>query len=274
MLAQRILIIFLMVFSMLNAETVTEAGWGYSFEKPEGWKYRKDVGGAMLGHDSIAGVILVYPHQFNSLNALQLQMRQGVQEGINSLQPASDPVPFGKNGFIVDYTGFWGYEKAKAKGIGTLSPSGNDGAIVVALTTPQMFSEQLIDTAVKIAESIHYSRDDNANLKQHFVGKWSTSSKNSESHLYLYPDGTYLNTESSSYSNSDISLGATWGTAGDNSRRGYWKVRGTLSKGRLITTDSNGENYVYEYNVHTEHGQEYRNEYFINGILYSKSAIQ
>lgn len=263
-----------MVFSMLNAETVTEAGWGYSFEKSEAWKYRKDVGGAMLGHDSIAGAILVYPHQFNSLDALQLQMRQGVQEEMNSLPPTSVPALFGKNGFIVDYTGVWGYQKAQAKGIGILSPSGSGGAIIVAMSTPQMFSEKLVDAAVKIAKSIRYSNDDNTNLTQHFVGKWSTSSKNSESHLYLYPDGTYLNTESSSYGNSNPSLGATWGMAGDNSRHGYCKVRGIISKGRLITTDSNGESYVYDYRVHIEHGQEYRNEYFINGILYNKSSLQ
>jgi hypothetical protein len=273
MLVQRILIVFLLVFSMLNAETVTEAGWGYSFEKPEAWKYRKDVGGAILGHDSIAGAILVYPHQFNSLDVLKLQMRQGVQEEMNSLQSMSDPAPFGKNGFIVDYTGIWGYQKAQAKGIGILSPSGSGGAIVVAMSTPQMFSEKLVDAAVKIAKSIRYSHDDNTNLTQHFVGKWSTSSINSESHLYLYPDGTYLNAKSSSYGNSNPSLGVTWGMAGDNSSRGYWKVRGTLSKGRLITTDSNGENYVYEYNIHTEHGQEYRNEYYINRTLYNKSAL-
>lgn len=274
MLVQRILIIFLMFFLMINAETVTEAGWGYSFEKPEAWKYRKDVGGAMLGHDSIAGAILVYPHQCNSLEALQLQMRQGVQEEMNLLQPTSDLAPFGKNGFIADYTGIWAYQKAQAKGIGILSPSGYGGAIVVAMSTPQMFSEKLVDAAVEIAKSIRYSHDDNTNLTQHFVGKWSTSSKNSESHLYLYSDGTYLNTESSSYGNSNLSLGATWGMAGDNGRRGYWKVRGTLSKGRLITTDSNGENYVYVYNILTEHGQEYSNEYFINGILYNKSTLQ
>lgn len=259
---------------MLNAETVTEAGWGYSFEKPEGWKYSKGIGGAILGHDSITGAIFVYPHQFNSLDTLQLQMRNGVEERIYSLKPASDPVPFDKNGFIVDYTGFWGYQKAKAKAIGTLSPSGNGGAIVLALTKPQMFSKQLIDTAIEIAESIHYSHNDDANLKQNFVGKWNTSSKNRESHLYLYPDGTYLDSESSSYSNSDQSLGSTWGMAGDNNRRGYWEVKGTLSKGRLITTDYNGKSYVYEYNVHTENGQEYHNEYFINGVLYSKSTLQ
>jgi len=254
--------------------TVTKKKNNRLLEGPEEWKYRKDVGGAMLGHDSIAGAILVYPHQFNSLDELKLQMRQGTQEEMNYLQLKSDPVPFGKNGFIADYTGVWDYQKAKAKGIGTFSPSGSGGAVVIAMSTPQMFSKKLVDAAVKIAKSIRYSHDDNTNLTQHFVGKWSTWSKNSESHIYLYPDGTYLNTESSSYGNSDPSLGATWGMAGDNSRHGHWKVRGTLSKGKLITIDSNGESYVYDYNIHTEHGQAYRNEYFINGILYNKSALQ
>jgi hypothetical protein len=271
---KKLFITFIVLTSTLFAQSITDISWGYSFKTPKGWKYNKDANGAVLAHDNIAGIIFVYPHSFSSNNELKLQMKQGIQEGMDYLSITSKLKKLSKNKFIAHYKGVWDGQEVKALGIGTLSPSKQGGAIIISIATPNVYSKKLSNTAKYIAKSISYPKQTSSNnLSKHFVGKWSTWSKYSESHIYLYPDGTYSFNESSSYGNSDSSVGATWGGASNSGGRGHWSVKGNLNRGKIITTDINGQKNTYNYYIHKENGTRYKNEYYINDTLYSKSPL-
>jgi hypothetical protein len=49
------------------AQAVSDPAWGFSFSLPAGWKVQKDANGAIMGHDTIAGMILVFPHSASSM---------------------------------------------------------------------------------------------------------------------------------------------------------------------------------------------------------------
>ena len=59
---------------------VGDPSWGFAFQPPAGWKFEKSAAAVILGHDSIAGMILVLPHQATTLEEVQRQMQEGLDE--------------------------------------------------------------------------------------------------------------------------------------------------------------------------------------------------
>lgn len=269
----RTLFTLLIMWSSLQAQTLSHEMWGYSFQTPARWQYQNDAQGALLGHQRVPGIILVYPHRLKSMNALRQEMLQGLHEEEGYLKLKGTLQKMGKNGYMGHYVGVYGGEKAKATGYGTLSPYGG-GVIIIAMSTPQAYSKALDKAAKSITRSLHYKKQQTAGLMQRFVGKWQTWSKYSESSVYLYPDGTYEESSSSSYGNADASAGAVWGAANDSGGRGHWQVRGNAREGELIFTDANGESGSYPYHVHVSNGETYWSEYYFGDTLYQQSPLQ
>jgi hypothetical protein len=118
---------------------------------------------------------------------------------------------------------------------------------------------------------------DQASLLYKFAGKWSNYSPNTETHIYLKPDGTYSNSYDSSYGGQFYDQGGyqagAWGAAGSNSGQGRWTVEGTLKQGQITLIDVQGNRTVYQYAVHVQNGQTYWGEYFFNGKLYGVTYI-
>jgi len=104
--------------------------------------------------------------------------------------------------------------------------------------------------------------------------KWSYYSKYTESHVYLYPDGSYEDNSSSSYGNSDASVGTTWGAASDSQSRGHWRAQGNAERGEIIFTLPNGKTSVYPYRVHKENNHIYWSEYYFGDRLYARSPLR
>lgn len=202
-----------------------------------------------------------------SLNDLRNEMAQGIQEGAAILQLSGALHAFREAGLSGDYTGYWDGQPVKAKGIGTMSPQG-DGAMVIALAGRQVYSRSLTEAAESIARTITYARKaENPDLVQYFAGTWKTMTKNTERMVFLYPDGTYADRYSSSYSGGET---GSWGAAADHHGRGRWTARGTRQQGVFIFTDPYGQPEQYKYHVHVQNGQVYWNEYIIEGELYSR----
>lgn len=266
-------VLLLLVFSFgLQAETLKHMMWGYSFKTPAHWQYRSDSNGALLGHNTIPGFVLVYPHPFKNMQRLRQEMLKGLQDEEGYLKLDGTLQKAGKNGYKGHYVGQYGGEKVKALGYGTLSPYGG-GAIIIAMSTPQAYSQRLEKAAREVVKTLRYQKQQTAGLTQRFVGKWQTWSKYSESTVYLYPDGTYEESSSSSYGNADSSAGAVWGAASDSGGRGHWQVKGNAVEGQLIFTDSSGERGSYPYHVHDLNGERYWNEYYFGETLYQRSPL-
>ncbi len=252
---------------------LTSAGWGFSFTAPKGWRARVQPQGALLGHDSIAGMILVLPHSAQNLGAMRAEMQAGLEEEDGQLVLSGELKQSGENTLSGDYTGSWQGEKTKARGIGTLSPYGG-GAYVIAAAAPEKFSSRLSQAGLDLARSIRYKRVAGTGLTEHFAGTWYNYTKSTATYVHLLADGTYAENYEASYSGSSSDQygneDLTWGTARSDQTSGRWTARGTKEQGVLVITYENGNQREIEYRVHVENGQTYWSEYYFNGELYGK----
>lgn len=251
-----------------------EAGdpiWGWKFRPPGGWQFQKNQEGIFLGHNTIAGLIMVLPHMSANMQEMQQEMIKGISEEGNYLSLSGNLTSPGDGMLEGEYSGVMDGAQVKARGIGTLSPYGG-GAFIIAVTTPDKYGNEIQNTAGAIAQSLTYFKPVGGELMPHFAGKWTNYTKNTSTWITLFPDGRYGEQYESSYSG-NLSGGGNWGTAGQNDRGGRWTVKGSKEQGQIIVRLNNGNELIYNYRVHSKNGQTYYTEYFFNGDLYGKSRI-
>ncbi len=256
-----------------SGKEISDPSWGYKFSLPRGWKYKKTPQGAILGHDKIAGMILVYPHQFNSLQQLNMEMQKGLSEEGIQLSLSGRLRSAGKNALTGEYTGYASGSQARTKTFGTWSPHGG-GAIISAITTPQKFGKSLKVAANHVFKTLRYFKTNKTDLMRHFAGKWVNHTRNSTTRMFLHPNGIYSEDSETGYSGTygdgtGVQTG-NWNAYGQNAGQGRWRIRGNKRSGTLIIQYNNGKEWYGEYQVHVEKGYTYWTEYFFNGSLYSK----
>jgi hypothetical protein len=258
----------------LAAQAVTDPAWGFSFSAPPGWKMKMDSNGALLGHDRIAGVILVFPHSASSLSDLRVQMLKGISEQAVQLGLTAEPKPLGKNALSAECQGIANGQEVMGRAIGALSPYGG-GAIVIAITSPQAYGKELSAAAEKIVLGMQFPKTDAAAVARALAGSWSSVSASSQSQFTLGADGRFSEYSESAHSgNFSDQYGndtGNWGTGGAQQASGTWSARGTKEKGSIQFRYNDGKQSSYEYRVHVENGTVYWNEYYFGGILYGKS---
>jgi hypothetical protein len=248
---------------------VGDPSWGFKFIPPEGWTYQQSGDGIIMGHTTIAGIILIFPHTLQNIQEVKQEMYNGTQEEGFSLALNSDLSNKGDNILAGDYQGIMDGQQVKAHGYGTLSPY-RGGAFVLAVSTPEMLGSEIIRDAEMIATNLIYSKIEVSELMIHFAAKWASFSTNTSTWIQFYPDGTYDEQYESSYSG-DLSGGGNWNTYGGENVKGRWTVQGNRDSGRIVVRLANGNEMYYDYRVHEENGQKYYAEYWFNGKLYSKS---
>jgi len=252
----------------LGAGEAGDSNWGFKFRPPAGWKFQKSAEAIVLGHDAIAGMIIVMPHTAANIQQVQTQMREGLHEEGVDLSPAGELRASGKSALAGEYAGVFQGVQAKALGLGTLSPFGG-GAFIIALTTPEKFSRDLPAAAETIARNMQYFGIETSGLTAHFAGTWVTMTKSTETRAVLNANGEFYSNYEASYSG-QLSGGGAWGHASTNNERGRWTVRGDKRQGIIIITYPNGNQVQVPYKVHVENGETYWNEYWFNGELYGR----
>ena len=255
---------------------VGNPGWAFTFTPPSGWRCQADAQGAVLGHDQIAGGILILPHRLRSLEKLGAQMAEGLQENEGQLKPTGALKTQDSNRLAGDFSGFYQGQTVKGYGIGTVSPSG--GAYIIALTAPDKFTTALSSAADLVAASMRYRevKGGGSELMSHFAGTWVSTTTNTETRMTFYPDGTFAEGYEASYSggssdaqgNPDMS----WGTAGEKRTAGSWSAQGTVEQGVITITYENGNSRDVNYRVHVENGETYPNEYWFANDLYGRQS--
>jgi hypothetical protein len=264
---------------MAGSQTIAEnevgdPSWGLKFGLPQGWIKQSSVQGAILGHNTIPGMVLVIPHMARNMQEMQAEMLKGIQEEGSYLTPAGGGLQQASQNVLTgDYTGIADGTQVKAKGYGILSPNGG-GAYLIALSTPDKLGQELLGAAGSMVQSVQYFKVDNTGLIQHFAGNWANHTSNTSTWISFGPDGTYSEQYEAAYSGTfNDGTGETghWNTAGQDSDRGRWTVRGNKDSGTIIVKLANGKEIYYEYKVHIENGQKYYREYYFNGYLYAKS---
>lgn len=259
--------------SNIGTHEVGDQSWGFRFIPPAGWVHKKTNTGILLGHNTIAGMIIVMPHTSQSMQQMQHEMMKGIQEEGTSLRPEGNLVAAGKNALSVDYAGVVSGQQVKAKGYGVLSPYGG-GAYILALATPDKMSKDLVAAARTVAGNMRFVKANSSGLIQFFADTWVSTTTNTSSYVYLYADGTYSLHDESGYSGNFTDGGGNntgnWGAGGQQNGRGRWSVQGNKDQGQIISISPSGERTVYAYRVHMENGQKYYSEYFFNGTLYHR----
>ena len=249
----------------------------FRFPLPEGWKSQKADKGIMLGHAEVAGTILILPHMARTFQEVQHQMLEGIVEEGTYLALEDNLQSLGNNILAGNYIGLNNSQQIKARGIGTLSPNGG-GVYILAITTPDQFSSDLLNTAEGIALEMHYVQPSPqvpaSNLMQYFAGTWVNYTRNTETRITFAPTGEYFENYEASYGGQfgnqyGVSTGG-WGTARQNRNQGHWTVRGNREQGQIIITFQDGRQTTVNYQVHIEKGQTYWNEYVFNGELYGR----
>jgi hypothetical protein len=256
--------------STLSKDEVSDPHWGFKFSLPKGWKVEKGPKGAILGYDTIAGMIWVFPHLASSFQEVQTQMREGLTEEGVQLQLTSPLQSLGNNAIAGIFSGVYQRQQVKARGIGTFFPKGG-GAYIVAIALPNEFGTDLASVADTIAKSMQYSKaqesagaggaggamapsdSSNQTLMRQMAGAYYSFSSaglsysgGTERRVTLCPNGTYYSGSESSYS-AGVGTGGAWESASQQSGRGTWRVRGTLNQGILTTIDSSGKATEYRY---------------------------
>jgi len=259
--------------STVSSQEIGNKHWGFKGRPPQGWKFQQDQRGAVLGHDTIAGMILVVPHLAASQAEVEQNLRQGlIDEGIK-MNLVGNLTAIGNGALAGDYSGVYQGQQAKARGIGTFSTYGG-GAFIIALTTPAMYGADLTGAAETFARNLQYIQVDVSELAAFFVGMWAHVTANTLTNFELYENGTFSSTYEAGYSGSfQNDLGhqtGNWGVANNEGSQGRWTIRGTREAGALILNWPNGEQELVEFTVHRKGGQTYWSEYFFDGVLYSK----
>jgi hypothetical protein len=255
---------------VLSKDVVSDPQWGYRFALPKGWKVEKGPKGAILGHDTIAGLIWVFPHSASTLQEVQRQMQAGLDEEDVQLRLTSQLQSLGKNAVTGIFSGTFQRQPVKARGIGTFLPNGG-GAYIVAMTSPNKFGSDLENAADAVAKSMQSvkaqesakaggtgaagtsSGSGNQQLMQQMAGSYYSfssagpySSGGTERRVTLCPNGTYYSGSESGYSGG-AGTGGAWGSASQQSGRGTWRVQGNVNQGILTTIDSSGKPTEYRY---------------------------
>jgi len=259
----------------IGANEVGNAFWGFKFVPPEGWVTQVTNDWILLGHNTIAGLIIVMPHQAQSVAQMQMEMEEGLQEEGTDLRLSGKINTLKENSLIANYEGYLDGTLAKAKCIGVLSPSGG-GAYILAASTPEMFSDNLVNAAKTVLNNMSFIKTEVPELMNFFAGKWTTFTKNTSTDIYLYPNGVYSEYYEASYSGNFQDGGTNtgnWGATNQSNDSGNWTIKGNKEKGTIFINMPNGEQLQIEYQVHVENGQTYYGEYWFNGSLYSKTAL-
>ena len=91
------IILFLLVFAFpvfaqegapaVAENEIGDPAWGFKFEKPEGWVHQQTENGAVLGHNSIPGMIIVFIHMAGDMEQMKQEMAMGVEEIGSHLVP-------------------------------------------------------------------------------------------------------------------------------------------------------------------------------------------
>ena len=253
----------------LSKNEVSDPSWGFKFSLPKGWKAEKGPKGAVLGHDTIPGMIWVFPHTASSLQEIQAQMQHGLEEEDIHLRLASPIQSLGSNVLAGTFSGLYQGQQVKARGLATLAPNGG-GALIIAMTVPNKFGADLSNTADKVAGSMQYSpsvgsaglggtgggsvpSSSGGSLMRQMAGVYYSFSSagvgysgGTERKVTLCPNGTYYTATESGYSGGAGTAGA-WGTASQGGGRGTWRIEGNLQQGTIVTVDSGGKATTYRY---------------------------
>ena len=244
---------------------IREPAYGVEFNTPEGWQYQKNEMGYVMGHNSIAGVILITSSPYNTLDEMRQAAYQGIQEeGGTLLQIKGEPVAFGDNGLAGDYRGTLNWEQVTAYVIGLVSPTGGTSISCMIITTPDQFSDNHKSTLESMAKSFKFFKPEipdavkewedwfktpggcrlkylSSSGSSNYGGGYTGSS--SQATIDLCPNGSFSENSSSDFSMS-IDAGSAFNSSQDGGS-GRWELSFDGTNPVLVLNYNDGQSAQY-----------------------------
>ena len=184
----------------MDPGAVSDPGWGFSFQVPAGWKYQKNASGAILGHDTIPGAILILVYHDGPAR-VQATVGQGLvmDESNIRLLPKGAFTPLDSIGSAGELAGTWNGEAAHARIVAVQFPEGG-GVYVIGVTGDRLFGTELPAAADSVARSIRAA--DTREATARLAGGWTTMNANRQRTIVLRSGGSFTESGESSYSGS------------------------------------------------------------------------
>ncbi len=234
---------------------------GLAFTIPQGWAGQESGEGFVMASNTEPGILMLLPHESNSLEALRQEAAAGIQDESISLQAEGALKNIGSNGIGGVFSGMVQGEKAKAYIIGLINPHG-PGLTIIAITETGKYAARYEQLALALANSVRFSKSESApavqEWKKELMNKrlsyiYSSSSNtfgytgmSEKEEIWLCGQG-YFQYKSNS-SNSFDTSGAFGYSGGSQKGAGTWDVVQTNNGGAMIQlTFQNGT--VKTYNI-------------------------
>lgn len=128
---------------------------GLSFDLPSGWQGQLMEDVVVLGHNHIAGMMLLSENLHTDIHALHQQAIQGIYEEGIQLQPAGDFVMQGDRRVHGRYRGYFNGESVTCYAVGLINGLGS-GINILIIAADQQFSQQHIQAANALADSVRF----------------------------------------------------------------------------------------------------------------------
>ena len=253
---------------------------GIRFEVPTGWVGQESGGVFVMGSNSVAGIILVTTHAHTSMAALETEAKAGISEGTTTLKLEGAIEKISDQTIGGYFSGTMEGQAVKSYSLGMINPHGS-GVTIMALTTPEMFSDTHVQLAKQVSASIRFSEPvispvidqwkekfNNARLTYmesysssgSSYGGYSTGGGYSQKEVIdLCGQGYFNYNKRSSVS---IDTGGAFGSSSSSGQgQGSWEVKAGIDGGEsLVLTFHDGE--IYQYNLtYDQEGKTYLNGY-------------
>lgn len=250
---------------------------GISFITPSGWVCQQNQRGAIFGHNTIGGIIILAADYHSSMESIKQEMLSGISEEALTLSPVGTFAPAGNNCVSIQCQGNAQGNTVKGCSFGKLV-SGGGGIFVTALAIPTIYSRELENTARAIIDTVEgptgedpSGRKAPPDLIKRFSGNWVKVSKYSQTSYRLYENGTFTTDSEASYGgnfSNGYQITDSWGTVNQSSNKGRWSVQGDETSGILTLQPAGEAPYRVKYHMHIEKGQRFPREYLFDGQLF------
>lgn len=243
-----------------SGPTIDAKSYGYSFKGPAGWIHQDLQNGShFFGSNTIAGLVAVYPHAYDSKEEVKAYVQaNGIEEEGMLLTPVGQIENFSTNGLIGTFTGWAEGGAIKAAMVSLFSPHGG-GVSIIVLTSPEKFDASYLALAKSVAKSVSLVRPVESQLAQQWrqglsnkkLTYYNTTSNSTEKRtLILYENGRFVYGDQSSYSSSDYSSDFSSASQGEDG--GQWKILGDGQAVQLQITYNDGS--ISQYSLQMKEG--------------------
>ena len=250
----------------LNAQKTGKVSYptlGISFTLPDGWVGQETDEGMLVGHQTIAGLILLSTHEYTTLDELRNEATTGLQDGSGtSLNLAGPSRTLNDRTIEAHYTGTLQWQPAKAMALAVLNRQGS-GVLMIAIATQQVYGDPLEKALRQIHTSLQFTKPDVGSLiaqwqntlrgtRLTYMDSYTSGSSydggigggySSEARIDLCPQGYFQYS-----SNSTVGVGGSGvsGYAGGRDQgAGTWEIQVRQGTPTLILQFYNQEEYSY-----------------------------